>query len=49
MSNTLAIALTLGIDLNHKFSLKNVDPYDHYAACWLLCEFYPGIPADLPV
>ena len=38
MSNTLTNSSnwTLGIDLSHKFSLKNDDPYDHYAVCWLV-------------
>ena len=25
---------TLGVNFSHYFSLKNLDPYDHYAACW---------------
>ena len=25
---------TLGIHFNHYFSLKEIDPYGHYAACW---------------
>ena len=37
MSNTLPIALTrLSEHISTiNFGLKKIDPYDHYAACWV--------------
>ena len=41
MSNTLLIALTRLLDyISTQFSFTNLDPYDHYAACWVTLSLY---------